>query len=90
MIGLLARRSLDEGDGLVLRPCSMVHTWFMRFAIDVIFLDRHGTVLRVVDTLRPFGVAWGGWRARTTIELPAGAATRAGVRAGQRIRIDPA
>ncbi|MBI2835244.1 MAG: DUF192 domain-containing protein, partial [Acidobacteria bacterium] len=59
MIGLLARRSLDEGDGLVLQPCSMVHTWFMRFAIDVIFLDRHGTVLRVVDTLRPFGVAWG-------------------------------
>lgn len=59
MVGLLAHRELGAGDGLVLRPCGMVHTCFMRFAIDVVFADREGLVLRLVDTLRPFGLAWG-------------------------------
>jgi hypothetical protein len=90
MVGLLRHRSLARGDGLVIEPCSMVHTWFMRFAIDVLFLDRAGTVVASVDTLRPFRMAWGGWRARITIELPAGTLRGAGVGAGERIRMEPA
>jgi uncharacterized protein len=88
MVGLLGRRGLARGDGLVLQPCRSVHTWFMRFAIDVLFLDRDLVALRAVDTLRPFRLASGGRRARLAIELPAGTLRAAGVAAGQRIRLE--
>ena len=88
MIGLLRHAGLPRGEGLVLRPCSSVHTWFMRFAIDVVFLDRGSTVLRTVDTLRPFGLAWGGWKAAMAIELPAGTLREAGVAVGDQLRLE--
>ncbi len=90
MKGLLGRDGLAEGSGLVLTPCNSVHTWFMRFAIDVLFLDRAGMVLHAVRSMRPFRLAWGGFRARTTIELPAGTLDAIGVRPGALIRIEPA
>jgi uncharacterized membrane protein (UPF0127 family) len=90
MKGLLGRDGLDEGAGLVLTPCNSVHTWFMRFAIDVLFLDGKGTVLRAVRSMRPFQLAWGGLRAKTTIELPAGTIDAIDVRPGAQIRIEPA
>jgi uncharacterized membrane protein (UPF0127 family) len=90
MKGLLGRDGLAEGAGLVLTPCNSVHTWFMRFAIDVVFLDGAGTVLRAVRSMRPFQLAWGGFRARTTIELPAGTLETIDVRPGAQIRIEPA
>lgn len=90
MRGLLGRDGLDRGTGLVLTPCNSVHTWFMRFAIDVLFLDRAGTVVRAVPSLVPFRLAWGGPRARTTIELPAGTADGLGIRPGTLLRIEPA
>jgi uncharacterized protein len=90
MVGLLGRAGLAAGDGLVIRPCAMVHTCFMRFPIDVLFADRAGGVVAVVDTLRPFRLAWGGWRAAPAIELPAGALRHAGVRRGGRIAVEPA
>ena len=71
-VGLLGRDRLALGDGLLLAPCRLVHTFFMRFAIDVIFLDRAGRITRVHQAVRPFRFAWGGWAARTTIELAAG------------------
>jgi uncharacterized protein len=90
MVGLLGRAGLAAGDGLVITPCSMIHTFFMRFPIDVLFADRAGRVVAVIDTLRPFRLVWGGWRARQAIELPAGALRRAGVAAGGRISVEPA
>jgi uncharacterized membrane protein (UPF0127 family) len=90
MKGLLGREGLVEGGGLVLTPCNSVHTWFMRFAIDVLFIDGAGTVLRAVRTMRPFQLAWGGFRAKTTIELPAGTLDAIGVQPGAHIRIEPA
>lgn len=69
--GLLGRSGLAPFSGLLLAPCAAVHTMFMRFAIDVIFLDREGRVVRVVPRLGP-------WRAamkviaHAVIELPAG------------------
>ena len=90
MIGLLGRNGLAPGDGLVLTPCNSIHTCFMRFAIDVVFLDRAGTVLRAVASLPPFRYAWGGLRAKTTIELPAGSLDILDIRPGAQIRIEPA
>ena len=83
--GLLGRDGLEPGTGMLLRPCSSVHTFFMRFRIDVVFLDRDGRVLRVVQGMGPGRLAWGGWRAWQTLELASGAAAAAGVHRGDRL-----
>jgi uncharacterized membrane protein (UPF0127 family) len=69
--GLLGRDSLDISSALVLFPCWAVHTIGMRFAIDVIFVDRRGRVLRMVTDLAPWRTAVTP-RAHAVIELPAG------------------
>lgn len=83
--GLLGRNGLDVGHGLLITPCGSVHTFFMRFPIDVVFLDRDRRVRKVVERLRPGRLAWGGWRAWQTLELAAGAIAAAGLRRGDRL-----
>lgn len=73
MVGLLGRRGLDAGTGLILDPCRMIHTAFMRFSLDIVFIDRQLHVTRIARDVRPFRLAWGGWRAHYTLELAAGA-----------------
>ena len=79
--GLLGRRELPAGEGLLLRPTPSIHTWFMRFPIDVVFLDRDWTVVRVVHALKPWRVA-GARRAVAALELPAGTAAEARLEEG--------
>ena len=84
MRGLLGRSSLPADEGLLLRPCSSIHTWFLRFAIDVVFLDGNLTVLDVRNEVRPGRLAWHRGAA-ATLELAAGACARAGLRPGDRL-----
>jgi len=79
--GLLGRSGLSSGEGMLLRPASSVHTAFMRFAIDVVFLDRADRVLKVADDLGPWRMA-SCRGARAALELPAGEARRRGLRPG--------
>ena len=84
IVGLLGRRSLAPGEGIWFEPASSIHTAFMRFAIDVIFLDREGVVLRCIPAMRPFrAVVQHG--ARAAVELPPGTIERCGVVAGDRL-----
>lgn len=71
--GLLARPRLQAGEALLLTPCNSVHTCFMRYAIDVVFLDAEGRVLRCVESLAPWRAALC-WPARQALELAAGQA----------------
>src|ERR671922_1038887 len=64
--GLLGRRGLAPGEGLLIRPASSIHTFFMRFPIDVAFLDRDGVVVKVVPNLSP----WRGARPRGVRAAP--------------------
>ncbi len=77
LLGLLAPDALGGAQGLCLQPCRAVHTLGMRRAIDVVFLDRHGRVLRCVERLRPGRAAFC-WRAALAVELPAGYCRRHG------------
>ena len=70
--GLLKRDGLPAGELMLIPRCNMIHTVSMRFAIDVVFLDRHGIVKRVVRNLPPGRMAWGGWAARQTLEAQSG------------------
>ena len=89
MWGLLGRRSLAPGSGLWIRPSSGVHTVGMRFAIDVVGLDRQGKVLRLWETLKPFRVTRISPRLRSVLELPAGTIAATGLRLGDRLVISP-
>jgi uncharacterized membrane protein (UPF0127 family) len=84
--GLLGRRRLRPDEGLLLRPVGSIHTMFMLFAIDVVFLDRDYTVLKVVENLRPWRFA-GARRAKAVLELPRGGARR--LRNGESLVIVP-
>ncbi len=72
MRGLLGRDELPRGELLLLEPCGAVHTFGMRFAIDVLFLDRDWRVIGVRRSLRSGRIAWGGLWARRTLEAAAG------------------
>ena len=84
MRGLLGRRALPSGEGILLRPAGSVHTAFMRFAIDAVFLDRDGCVVKIAHNLRPWKTA-GGRKAKAVLELPAGEAERRGLEVGERL-----
>jgi uncharacterized membrane protein (UPF0127 family) len=86
MRGLLGRRGLDPDEGLLIRPTNAIHMLFMRFAIDAVFLDEELAVLRVVPELKPWRMA-AERGAKAVLELPAGAAERAGIRPGMRLRV---
>jgi len=81
MKGLLGRRALSQDEGLWLEPASSVHTWFMRFPIDVVFLDRDKRVLRIVESMRPWRMA-AKRRSRAVLELAAGGAARTELKVG--------
>jgi uncharacterized membrane protein (UPF0127 family) len=84
--GLLGRDGLPSGSALILAPCSSIHTFFMRFAIDVLFVDRRGVVLRSASNLGPWRIALS-LRAFAVIEMPAGTLTTANTRRGDTVEL---
>ena len=84
--GLLGRRTLPPGQGLLLYPCSSIHMLFMRFAVDAVFLDRDLRVVRVVPNLRPWRLA-ACRGTRSVLELAAGEAERRGIRPGETLAL---
>jgi uncharacterized protein len=84
--GLLGRRELPTGEGLLLSPSSSIHTFFMRFPIDAVFLDRGFRVVGVAPNVRPWRLA-GRKRARRVLELPAGESERRRIRAGDQLTV---
>lgn len=84
--GLLGRDGLPPGHGLVIAPTNAVHTFFMRFPIDVVFVSRNGAVLKVREAVPAWRVA-GALRGYAVVELAAGGAAAAGVRVGGLVRV---
>lgn len=71
-LGLMFRRSLPLDTALYLPGCRAVHTFGMRFNLDIRFLDRDGYMVRAVTRLKPWRLAWGGWRAVAALESAPG------------------
>lgn len=91
--GLLGRRALPEGEGLLIERCRQIHMVGMTFPIDVLHVQRlsatEGRVARVLAAIQPFRLGPLVWRSDYVIELPAGTAARTGTRAGHRIALEP-
>lgn len=84
LFGLLRRARLSVDEALYLTPCNSVHTVFMRYSIDVAFVDGSGRVIAVVDELKPYRAAWCRG-ARGAVELLAGSAKRHGIAEGREL-----
>lgn len=82
--GLMLTRSLSEGSGLHIRPCRAVHSFFMKYPIDVLHLDEEDHIVGIQQRLEPgnFGAVFQG--TRSVVELPAGTLESASIRIGQK------
>jgi uncharacterized protein len=85
-VGLLKRLGLERGEGLWIVPCEAVHSFFMRFVIDVVFLNRANRVVKVRPGLKPWRVT-GCARAHSVLELPEGTIAATGTRAGDLLEL---
>ena len=83
-VGLLGRGSLAVGEGVHFVPCDSIHMFFMRFAIDVVYLDRDLRVLKTVEALKPWRIS-GARGAKSALELPAGAIAASGTVRGDQL-----
>jgi uncharacterized membrane protein (UPF0127 family)/CheY-like chemotaxis protein len=86
MRGLLGLSGLPAGEGLLLSPAPAIHTAFMRFPIDALFLDRDLRVVEIVERLRPWRIA-SKRKARAVLELSAGECARRGVKIGDTLEL---
>ena len=71
--GLLGRDSFAPGSALIIAPCTSVHTWFMRFPIDLVFVGKLGEIKKVRPAVGPWRLA-AAWNSFAVVELPAGGA----------------
>lgn len=85
LTGLMGRPGLEPGNGLALQPCRSVHTFFMRFPIDVIFINKEGEIVFLAENLRPFRITPLVKNACLALELPAGTISRTDTAKGDKI-----
>jgi uncharacterized protein len=88
--GLMGRPELPAGAGLLLEGDNAIHTCFMRFPIDVAFLDADGRVLHLIHRLPAWRTSRIVWRARAVLELPAGTLANTGTRLGDQLAVESA
>ena len=87
--GLMFRSCLDEGSGLVIDPCSSIHSMWMRFPIDVLYVAKDGTVIRADAEMKPWRIGPLFVRGRYVIELPSGTIAGSQTEPGDRLAFRP-
>jgi uncharacterized membrane protein (UPF0127 family) len=88
-VGLLGTPGLQAGEGLLIERTQSIHMFFMRYPIDVVFVDREARVTRAVAGLRPWRVVWWARGARDCIELPVGSLQSSATAAGDQLVVAP-
>lgn len=83
--GLMLTESLPAGQGLHLHPCRSVHSFFMRYPIDVLYLNESGVIVGVQESLKPGRVGTSFLGTKSVVELPEGTLRRAAVQVGQSV-----
>jgi len=86
--GLMLAPELRPGEGLLILRCRSIHTHFMRFPIDALFLDGEGRVVAAAEAMRPWRISRHYAAARDVLELPAGTIAATGTRSGDRVSIE--
>lgn len=86
--GLLGRKELQQGHGMIITPCSSIHTFFMKFAIDIVFLDKEGNAVAMAHSLPPSRLFGAPFKANLVIELPPGTLSRTKTELNDKISIE--
>ena len=84
--GLLKHESLPEGQALIIAPSNAIHTFWMRFAIDVAFVRRDGQVVKVRSAVKPWRIA-AAWRGYAVVEMAAGQMSDSDTRPGDVLQV---
>ncbi len=87
MKGLLGRESLNKNEALVIWQCQSIHMLFMKFAIDVVFVDANNKVVGIVSKIKPFRFSPVFWKSACAIELPAGTIEETKTQVGDQLTI---
>jgi uncharacterized membrane protein (UPF0127 family) len=87
---LMLRAGLGNGEGLLIDPCSSIHTMWMRFPIDVLYVDRDHRVTKLSQAMPPWRIGPLRTGGKYVIELPAGTIARSGTQVGDQLRLEPA
>jgi uncharacterized membrane protein (UPF0127 family) len=82
MKGLLGRAHLPEGEGILLSSCNSIHMFFMKFAIDAVFLDKESRVVYLCERIAPWKISRVILSAKSVLEIPAGTVAKHGIRLG--------
>lgn len=85
--GLLGREKLDPDQGLWIKPCNNIHTFFMKFSIDCVFIDKQMKVQKVVANVSPWRLVGPVWKAYSVIELPSGFTSKASIEVGDQLYV---
>lgn len=88
MKGLLGRKEFKHGEALILKPCNSIHTFFMRFPIDVLFLDKNKRVVKAIPDLKPFRISNIYFSSVLAVELPANTIQATSTTSGDLISLD--
>ena len=72
VLGLMFKPNMNGMGGLLLNPCNSIHTFFMRFPIDVVFISKDDVVVKIIRSMAPWKMSWIYLKARKTLELPSG------------------
>lgn len=87
LVGLLASAEIKEQEGLLIERCNSVHTFFMRFPIDCVFLNKQMQIAALKKNIKPWRMTWPEWSARSVIELKAGRADELGLQLGDELHV---
>lgn len=85
--GLLGRKSFLSNEALWINPCNNIHTFFMNFSIDCVFVDEKLKVKYLKSEIKPFRVAGPFWRARSVFELPSGTIKKMNLNVGDQLYV---
>lgn len=87
--GLMGSKPQPIGQALLIPRCRSVHTCFMRYPLDIVYLNQSGTVVKLVHRLKPWRLSWGGAQAAQVLEMTAGGVERHAIQIGDSFALLP-
>jgi hypothetical protein len=85
--GLMGKPALPTGQGLWLEPCDSIHSCFMRFCFDAIFLSKEGEIVHLIQGMRPWRMSPILFKSNVVVELPQGSIEQAGLKIGDKLSL---
>ncbi|HNW26677.1 MAG TPA: DUF192 domain-containing protein [Candidatus Gastranaerophilaceae bacterium] len=87
-VGLILKKTLKEGEGLVIKPCFSIHTFFMKFAIDVLFVNKKNEIVALYENVKPWRILPVHFNSYYVVELPSGTISSTNISKGDSIKFD--